>query len=203
MNFPKQLKDIVYRLLQEPTLDNFREFIRGQTGEHNSIDFKEEWLEKSKLAKEILAIANSGGGFIVFGIREEEDHSFSCKGLAEIPDKADIANGLKNYASSDLKYEIHDFVYSSSEYKELEGKTFQMLIVEDTPEFIPFVSIKDGDGIKANTIYTRRGTASVPANGTEIQQIVLRRVNYEYPHNGQPLDLGEHIEQLEELYRAC
>ena len=40
MAFPKQIKDIVYRLLQEPTLDNFREFLKNHTGEHNSIDFR-------------------------------------------------------------------------------------------------------------------------------------------------------------------
>ena len=32
MKLPDQLKDIVYRLLQEPTLDNFRNFLKGQTG---------------------------------------------------------------------------------------------------------------------------------------------------------------------------
>ena len=49
MKLPDQLKDIVYRLLQEPTLDNFRNFLKGQTGEHNSIDFKEKWIEPTKL----------------------------------------------------------------------------------------------------------------------------------------------------------
>lgn len=37
MEFPNQLKDIVYRLLQEPTLDNLRDFLRGETGEHNAM----------------------------------------------------------------------------------------------------------------------------------------------------------------------
>ena len=46
MEFPKQIKDTVYRLLQEPTLDHFREFLQDQTGEHNAIDFKQEWIEK-------------------------------------------------------------------------------------------------------------------------------------------------------------
>ena len=32
MEFPKQLKDQVYTLLQEPTLDKFREFLHAQTG---------------------------------------------------------------------------------------------------------------------------------------------------------------------------
>ena len=57
MEFPKQIKDTVYRLLQEPTLDHFREFLQDQTGEHNAIDFKQEWIEKDKLAKLMLALA--------------------------------------------------------------------------------------------------------------------------------------------------
>ena len=67
MSYPKNLKDIVYALLQEPTLDKFREFLRSQTGEHNSIDFKKEWIENAELAKMMLAMANTQGGIIVFG----------------------------------------------------------------------------------------------------------------------------------------
>ena len=52
MEFPKQIKDTVYRLLQELTLDHFREFLQDQTGEHNAIDFKQESiLNKSGLRK--------------------------------------------------------------------------------------------------------------------------------------------------------
>ena len=40
MKLPDQLKDIVYRLLQEPTLDNFRNFLKGQTGEHMVLEYK-------------------------------------------------------------------------------------------------------------------------------------------------------------------
>ena len=45
MDFPKQLKDQVYKLLQEPTLDKFREFLHAQMGEHNAIDFKANGLK--------------------------------------------------------------------------------------------------------------------------------------------------------------
>ena len=37
MEFQKQLKDQVYRLLQEPTLEEFRNFLHAQMGEHNDI----------------------------------------------------------------------------------------------------------------------------------------------------------------------
>lgn len=112
MKLPDQLKDIVYRLLQEPTLDNFRNFLKGQTGEHNSIDFKEKWIEPTKLVKEMLAIANSGGGIIIFGVKEKEDKSFSYDGIEEIVDKAKISNDIKNYISTELKClkEIGEYV---------------------------------------------------------------------------------------------
>lgn len=59
MEFPKQLKDQVYRLLQEPTLEEFRNFLHVQMGEHNAIDFKSQWIEDAALAKEMLALENT------------------------------------------------------------------------------------------------------------------------------------------------
>ena len=120
MEFPKQLKDQVYRLLQEPTLDKFRDFLHAQTGEHNAIDFKSRWIENAALAKEMLALANSKGGFIIFGVAENEDKSISAVGLEEIRDKAVVSNGIKNFLSSNLKYDIYDFSYTTSEYEELK-----------------------------------------------------------------------------------
>ncbi len=103
MKFPKQLKDIMYELLREPTLEKLREFLHSQTGEHNSIDFKEQWIENATLAKEILALSNSQGGIIVFGVSENDDKTISISGLSEIVDKAIISNGIKNYISSNFK----------------------------------------------------------------------------------------------------
>lgn len=79
MAFPKQIKDIVYKLLQEPTLDNFREFLQNQTGEHNAIDFKREWICKDKLAKLMLALANYGGGVVVLECKKMTTRPFLVK----------------------------------------------------------------------------------------------------------------------------
>ena len=200
MELPKNIKDIVYALLQEPTLEKFRDFMRGQTGEHNSIDFKEQWIEDGKLAKELLAIANFGGGLIVFGVKENDDCRLESKGLPKLQDKADVGNALKRYISPDLKYTIHDFEYNASEYKDLEGKKFQLLIVEDTPEHLPFVSKKAGADIREAAIYTRRGTACVEASESEIHNMVSRRINHELPNGGHALDLSQHLKQLQALY---
>ena len=200
MEFPRQLKDQVYTLLQEPTLDKFREFLHGQTGEHNAIDFKRQWIEDAALAKEILALANSQGGFIVFGVAENDDKSICVEGLAEIKDKAVVSNGIKKFISSNLKYEIYDFSYTTSEYEALKDKKFQMLVVEDTPECIPFLSKRESGSLKQNMIYVRRGTSCEIANEEELQSMFNRRMNYLHPLNGEPLQLEEHLKQLKILY---
>lgn len=201
MEFPKQLKDIVYKLLQEPTLDKFRDFLHAETGEHNSIDFKKQWIENASLAKEMLALANSKGGIIVFGVAENEDSSIYINGLPEIKDKAVISNEIKNFISSNLKYEIYDFSYTSSEYKALENKKFQILFVEDVPKYIPFLSKKESGTLKQNIIYIRRGTSCEIANEEELNAILDRRIQYLYPYEGKPLILEEHLHQLKILYK--
>lgn len=201
MAFPKQLKDIVYNLLQEPTLDKMREFLKSQTGEHNSIDFKKQWIDGDKLAKMMLAIANTEGGIIVFGVAENEDGSIQCEGLKQLKDKASISNDVKNYITSDLKYDIYDFSYTTSEYLELEGRHFQMMVIDDIPEHIPFLSKKESTHLKTNEIYVRRGTSCEVANQEELRVIINRRINYVHPLNGEPLQLEEHLNQLKVLYK--
>lgn len=200
MSFPSPLKDVIYKLLQEPTLDKFREFLRSHTGEHNSIDFKSQWIEGPALAKELLALANSQGGIIIFGVSENEDKSIKITGLSEIRDKAVVSNDIKDYVTSDLKYDIYDFSYTTSEYEVLQGKNFQMLVVDDTPKNIPFLSKKESGKLKQNMIYVRRGTSCEIANKEEIEAILNRRVNYIHPNNGEPLQLREHLNQLKVLY---
>lgn len=200
MAFPKQLKDNIYDLLQEPTLDRLREFLHSHTGEHNSIDFKQQWITGDKLAKLMLALANSQGGIILFGISENEDGSVECTGLNQIKDKAVVDSEIKKYISTDLKYEIYDFSYSTSEYEALQGKNFQLMVIEDVPEHIPFMSLRDGSSLKCNEIYIRRGTSCEKASRDEIESILRRRINYMHPVTGEPLKLEEHLNQLKILY---
>ena len=200
MEFPKQIRDMVYNLLQEPTLDHFREFLQGETGEHNAIDFKREWISKGKLAKLMLALANYGGGIVVFGVQEHEDKTFTCDGLAELQAKEKIGAEVKPYISSNLKYYIYDFSYNQSEYSALEGKKFQILVVDDTPEYLPFIARKEGEGIKASAIYIRRGTADEQVTEEELSKILERRMKHVFPATGKPLKLEEHLQQLKTLY---
>ncbi|HCW28615.1 MAG TPA: ATP-binding protein, partial [Roseburia sp.] len=88
-------KDHFYdQFLKEPTKDNFRDFMKKSCGELNEMDFKETWIDKGPLAKIMLAMANNGGGIIIFGVKENEDNTFDVLGLDNLKDTADISNSI-------------------------------------------------------------------------------------------------------------
>lgn len=98
-------------------------------------------------------------------------------------------------------FEILDFSYDASEYPKLVGKKYQVVLVEDNPEHIPFVSMKDGTGIQKNIIYVRHnsGPESEPASYDELQRIFDRRLETGFS-SGKEIDFRVHLEQLMILY---
>lgn len=197
----KQFKDNFYDVFEEPTRENFRKFIESNYGEENSIDFKEKWIEKGKLVKEMLSIANYGGGIIIFGLKEDENNIIEPVGLDKLRDKAEISNEIKNLIPNDLEYTVYDLPYTTSEYAKLQNKNFQIIIIKDTPQNLPFMAKKDSGDLKQNVIYIRRGTACEQASKEEINNIINRRINATYPEIGKTLNLDEHLKQLKILYK--
>lgn len=190
------------RFFENPSREGLRDLLRGHVGELDQLDFKREWPEWSKLARHVLAFANSGGGCIVAGVAEnvETGHA-EPTGIEKLVDKADIDKGVGSFLPSTLVYEALDFSYSDSEYSALLGKTFQVIIVDDTPEELPFLAEKAGSGLSVDKVYVRKETASRAANHAELQQIINRRIETGY--SSKPLmDLAEHLEHLKALYGA-
>ena len=84
--------------------------LKTHTGESNNLEFKEKWIETDKLAKIVISIINSGGGVIIFGIKEKKDDKiFLNTGLskADIQDKTDMMKKLNSYIQN-VFYEIRD-----------------------------------------------------------------------------------------------
>lgn len=108
----KNFKDVFYDdFLESPTKDKLRELLQNNFGELNDFDFKETWINSGKLAKLVLAMGNSRGGMVVFGIKQKDDGAFEPKGLEKFKDDADINNDLARYVSPNLHYEIYNFEY--------------------------------------------------------------------------------------------
>lgn len=195
-----QIKDHFYdQFLKEPTKDNFRNFMKKSCGELNEMDFKETWIDKGPLAKIMLAMANNGGGIIVFGVKENEDNTFDILGLDSLKDTADISNSISRLVSSSLDYEVFNFVFDSDVYGKFENKKFQIMVIHDTSERLPFVSLGQSEKIEKDVIYVRRGTKSEKATSEEINRIIERKIATIYSENTD-MSLDQHLEQLKKLY---
>jgi predicted HTH transcriptional regulator len=182
-----------------PSREGLRNILRDHLGESNNYDFKKEWPSYSKVSRHILGLANFGGGCMILGVEEKEDKTFVPVGLDNFIDKTDIHKGIQKFIPTQLKYEVLNFSYENSEYPKIIGRKFQVLIVEDSPEYIPFVAKSNGDGIRKNAIYIRDGASSEEINYEKLQQIINRRLETEHSSQSE-FDLDKHIAELKVLY---
>lgn len=198
MNILKDQHEIFARFFASPTRDALRELLRANIGEADHLDFKAEWPTLPKLARHILALANSGGGALVIGVSQAHSGQMVPIGLATIKDKGQLVPPLGAYLSKSLEFHIVDFTYSAAEYEALVGKSFQVLIVEDTPKQLPFLAQKEAEGLRSSVVYVRDGTTSTEAGHVQLQAVLNRRI--ESGHSSQPsLDLDKHLAQLRVL----
>ena len=90
-------KEHAARFFENPSRESFRELMRNNNGEFPNCDFKEQWPDGPNLARHTLGMSNSGGGFVVIGVRENEDKTFASTGMPAVVDKIDIINSIKSY----------------------------------------------------------------------------------------------------------
>lgn len=195
--FQQSWKEDMYEFFRDPNREKLREVLQAYDAENNNLDFKLQWIGNSKLAKHILAFANSGGGAIVFGIKENSDGTFQVEGLEEFKDKADIA--VDQYIPEELEnlYEITEFEFTSSEWDALEEGLFQVMLVDYSPVLLPFFAQNSGKNVDEDTIYIRDNSKSIEAGKAELENLINRRVKGEVER--ETGDLRENIAQLRTL----
>jgi hypothetical protein len=131
---------------------------------------------------------------------QKEDGSFDPIGLEKMVNKAEVMKGVQNFIPSKLKFEIYDFAYEESEYPKIKGKKFQILLIEDDPKCIPFISLADGEGIRKNAIYIRRKAETIEADYEGLQEVINKRVETTYSSRGEN-ELEKQLELLKVLYK--
>lgn len=163
------MKDLVKRALKAKRESKRIEFKRGFDASSPG--------ESCELIKDIVAIANSGGGIIVFGLDSGgAPTAESVKAISET-DPADIANKLTKYVG------VPTFEFESIELKK-QRHSLHALLIFRAP--LPHVFQKPGtyeiDGAKqktafgVGTIYFRHGAKSEPGNSDDIRAVVEREV---------------------------
>jgi predicted HTH transcriptional regulator len=195
--YPKCLQHFV----KNPSHETLKDLLLNNTGETDFLDFKTKWPYFSKVAKHILAIANSGGGCIIAGVSQNDEGAVLLSGLNEddFLDKADIDNKLEHLLPKYLKYRVEDFQFVREEHPSLTNKRFQVLIIEYDPKYVPYTSVVHRGEIHYGAIYVRQGTKSIEATNEKLVEIILRKVQ----SGGSGMNdysLIDHLNQLKELF---
>jgi len=197
--YQETMKDTLEDFFTSPSKDNFPNIIDGES-EYDYLDFKEDWYEKSKLAKDILAFANSGGGAIVVGL-EELDDSYNPVGLDSPRDESEFGDKVEKYipdAAHEL-YVLETLKYGEIYDDEISGLTFQVLLIEGPDEQLPLVSTNGGKNIEeGGGIYVRRNTKSTIGNHEEVQKLLKKRRKSGIEK--ETAELHEELRQLRILY---
>lgn len=194
---PQRLKDF----LHDPKHRTLKRLLTENTGETDFLDFKTQWIDLTKLAKHILAIANSGGGCIIVGVSQHADGSIALDGLSgnKFLDKADVDNKLQHILPKWLKYRTEDFVFSEKENEPFTSKKFQVLIIDYDPKYVPYTSVVNKGELQFGSIYIRQGTKSLEASNDKLVEMIIRKVQSGGSANSE-LSLQEHLVQLRLLY---
>lgn len=134
------------------------------TREDDRMEYKESFdntskVAKAKYAKEMAALYNYEGGYIVFGV---EDSTLRLVGLDNFgtPDNANLVNDINNYFSPSIRFKTKVF--------SIHGKT-TFIIYVDKRKSIPTVCVKGYQEIlKESTIYWRYSAKSAPISAGDL-----------------------------------
>ena len=154
-----------------------------RTTESDSVEFKSsfdpssnaDWLE---VIKDIVAIANSGGGIILFGLNDDGCVSDSDVSMVADIDIADVGNKLHKYTGANFR----DLEFAECTK---DGKEIVAAVVG--PSEIPIVFTKVGTyqvdaekqktAFSQGTVYFRHVGKSEPGNTEDLRLYVERRLN--------------------------
>lgn len=153
-----------------------------RTDENAAVEFKAsfdvarsgDWLE---IIKDIVAIANSGGGVILVGLNDDGGPSGSDVSGAPALDVADITNRIYKYTN----YQFHGF-----EVCECRKGSAEVCAIKVSGARLPMVFTKVGTyeyepgkqktAFSQGTVYFRHGAKSEPCTSEDLRAFVEREV---------------------------
>jgi hypothetical protein len=152
------------------------------TSESKHIEFKQGFDPSSQanwceVVKDLVAIANSGGGTIIFGLDSSGTPSGEPVEGIRRTDPADIANKIAKYTGPvDLEFEI----------RQLEKKGHPLIALLIQGGAYPLIFQKPGTyetepgkqktAFGAGTVYFRHGAKSEPGNTEDLRKAIDRQV---------------------------
>jgi len=151
--------------------------------ESKYVDFKErldvesiaEWCE---ITKDIVAMANSGGGIIVFGLKNDGAHSGFDGAPLLAYDTAKVTDKVARYTNKQ---------FAEFEWLELERQGHRLVGLAVYSAGLPLVFTKAGTyradngkekiAFNQGTIYFRHGAKSEPGDSDDLAEVINREVD--------------------------
>ena len=162
--------------------DDFLSSALARTTETADVDFKSsfdpevlrDWLE---IIKDIVALANSGGGHILVGLNDDGLPSGSdVSGLLAV-DPADLGNRLHKYTGQH---------FSGVEFLECEKSGQEVCAIRVSPIRVPMIFTRVGEfelpdakkktSFALGTIYFRHGAKSEPGTSEDLRTFLEREL---------------------------
>jgi Putative DNA-binding domain len=138
-------------------------------------EVKGEWCE---VIKDLVAMANSGGGIVVFGLGNTgEPMGADLTKVAEL-DPADIANKIGSYIGScEIDLQVLDLVKDSQNLVAfVVGAATIPLVFEKQGNYADSAG-KQKSAFGIGTIYFRHGAKSEPANNGDLRRILAQQID--------------------------
>ena len=150
--------------------------------ESESVEFKAsldpqslaEWLE---VVKDIVAVANSGGGFVVFGVADDGTFStFDCSVLYSV-DPAALTDKLNKYTGQQFHgFELVNLTMGAQPLFAIVVSGVSCPLVFSKPGTYDIGGGKQKTAFSSGTVYFRHGAKSEPGNSEDLRCFVERRV---------------------------
>lgn len=153
----------------------YRESKHIEFKESFDVDSTREWCE---IIKDIIAMANSGGGLIIFGIKDNGYLVRYNSSKLEKLDPADITNKVQKYTGVEFSnFEIIEIPIRRKTRIGLSiSNTRIPLVFSKEGHYIDPVNGKDKLSFRKGSVYFRHGAKSAPGNTNDLRMVVDREV---------------------------
>lgn len=165
------MSDLIHKALEAKRESKYIEFKQGFDP-----SLPCEWCE---LIKDIVAIANSGGGIIVFGLNNTGIPSTEpVEAIARI-DPADIANKISKYTGpADMDFDIRTLQKNGHPLVAFVMQGVSIPLVFQKPGTYDIGSGKQRTAFSVGTVYFRHGAKSEPGTSEDIRKIIERQLEH-------------------------
>lgn len=165
--------------------DNQKLIELGQSaeGEMRHVDFKEQFdpnsaSDWSNVTKDIIAMANSGGGILVFGVTDDGNNAGFDRDVVLKVDPATISNKIHSYTGENFSdFKVIEIKRKTTKYGAILVSQSETPIVFTRNGADTIVRGKQKPIFLKGSLYFRHGTKSEPADTADIRRSIEKILN--------------------------